>query len=384
MLDRILLIDDDPRLLSALRRQLEEHFDLTTAPGGREALEAVRSAADGHTPFAVALCDMRMPGMDGIETLEKIRAIAPDTVRMMLTGNADQETAIQAINRGNIFRFYAKPCAAEDLQEGLRAGAAQYRLVTAERDLLEKTLAGSLKVLVDVVSMNDPVGYQSSMRLREWVRLFTAEFHLPQNWQLEIAATLIGIGQVTVPPEITAKQRAHEPLTEVERSIVERAPEAARNLVANIPRLEAVADILLFQDKGYDGSGFPPEGPVGDAIPFGSRLLKILKDLAGAAEGGPLSRAAFAELQKHDKVYDQRLLAKVKMSLESTISATAPTVAEIPLSALRVGQVILSDLRLTNGHLILAANSHISAPHIERLRGLRKMFTFVEPIKVRM
>ena len=156
MADKILLVDDDPNLLSALQRQLRKRFDLTTAQGGEEALAAVRAAAERREPFAVVLSDMRMPGMDGIEVLKQVKDIAPETVRMMLTGNADQQTAIAAINEGSILRFYTKPCPAEQLVAGLAAGVEQYRLVTAERDLFEKTLAGSIKVLADVVSMNDP------------------------------------------------------------------------------------------------------------------------------------------------------------------------------------------------------------------------------------
>jgi response regulator RpfG family c-di-GMP phosphodiesterase len=327
---------------------------------------------------------MRMPGMDGIETLSAIRALAPDTVRMMLTGNADQTTAINAINRGAILRFYTKPCPTDQLRDGIQAGIEQYRLVTAERDLLEKTLSGSLKVLIDVVSMNDPVGHRLALRLREWVRLLAIEMRMPSRWQLEIAATLIGIGQVTIPTEISARLRTGKPLTDIERQIVERAPEAARNLVSNIPRMEKVGEILYLQDKGYDGSGFPPDGPVGDSIPFDARLIRILKDLATVTEGGPLTRNAFAALEAHREYYDQRLLAGIRTALEKTMSTVSSTVIEVPLSALRVGQVILSDIRQTNGHLILAANSQISEAQMERLRNLRRIFTFIEPIKVRV
>ena len=381
---RILLIDDDPRLLSALTRQLEDNFELTSAEAGGKAIELAKAAQAGRAPFAVALCDMRMPGMDGIETLARLRDVSPDTVRMMLTGNADQDTAIRAINCGNIFRFFTKPCAASELKAGLDAGVEQYRLVTAERELLGKTLAGSLKMLIDLMSMNDPVAYQSSMRIREWVHLIAIETSMPHPWQLEVAATLVGIAQLTIPPELATKLRQREALTEVERVIVERAPEAARNLMANIPRMELVAEILLYQDRGYDGSGFPPDGPSGEAIPLGSRLLRILKDLAAATEGGPLTRATFQILQKRVGLYDPNLLARVRAGLENTISDSMPTVMEIPLSALRVGQMILSDIRTSTGHLVLAAGSITSAPHLERLRGLRKRFTFIEPIKVRV
>lgn len=383
MAEKILLVDDDPNLLSALQRQLRKRFDLTTAQGGEEALAAVEKADHGREPFAVVLCDMRMPGMDGIEVLKRIKDIAPDTVRMMLTGNADQQTAIVGINDGAIFRFYTKPCPADRLVEGLEAGLAQYRLVTAERDLLEKTLAGSVKVLADVVSMNDPTAYAQSCRLREWVRLLIAEFRMPHRWQLDIAAMLATIGQVAIPPELIAKKRDGEPLSADEQAIFERAPEAGRNLIANIPRLAKVAEIVHLQDRGFDGSGFPVDGPVGEAIPLDARLLKILKDLAEVAEGGPPTATVFGVLEKRREVYDQALLAKVRACLKADVADAPPVVVEVPLAALRPGQTVVSDIKLTNGRLILAANTQLSEAQIERLRNLRGIFTFHEPVKIR-
>lgn len=379
--ERILVIDDDHHLLSALRRQLSDTFDVTTAQGGPEALEAIQAA---EAPFAVALSDMRMPGMDGIETLKRIRDLAPDTVRMMLTGNADQQTAIEAINQGNIFRFFTKPYPVDQLREGLLAGCEQYRLVTAEKELLEKTLTGAIKVLVEVASMNDAVVAGLATRLREWVRLLTTEFKMPQRWQLDIAATLVPVGQVAIPPELVAKKRSGEPLTDLEQSMFERNPEAARNLVAHIPRLAKVAEIIYLQDRGFDGSGFPADGPVGNDIPLDARLLKILKDLAEATEGGPLTKAAFAVLDRRRPQYDPVLLPRVRACLEKVVEMMPSAAMEVPLASLRTGQLVLSDIKLANGHLILAANTQLSGAQIERLRNLRKIFTFIEPIKVRV
>lgn len=138
MEEPILLVDDDPSLLAALQRQLQEGFKITLARSGNEALAAVSHANSRQEPFAVVVCDMGMPGMDGIEVLNRIRALSPDTVRIMLTGKADQQTAVDAINLSNVFRFFAKPCPAEKLAEGLHAALAQYRLVTTERDLMER------------------------------------------------------------------------------------------------------------------------------------------------------------------------------------------------------------------------------------------------------
>lgn len=135
MTEKVLLVDDDTVMLSVVRHQLDGRFDIVTAGGGTEALAAVESQG----PFAAVVCDMRMPGMDGIEVLGKIREVAPDTVRIMLTGHADLQTAMDSINQGNIFRFLTKPCPADDLARGIEAGLRQYRLVAAERELLERT-----------------------------------------------------------------------------------------------------------------------------------------------------------------------------------------------------------------------------------------------------
>lgn len=382
--ERILIVDDDPHLLSALRRQLGESFDLETAQGGQQALEAVRQSLVDRNPFAVVVCDMRMPGMDGIETLKQIRGLSADTVRIMLTGNADQQTAIGAINQGAIFRFYTKPCPSEQLEVGLNAALEQYRLVTAERELLESTLTGSIKVLVDVVALNDPVAHALGTRLRDWVRVLTEEFKMPQRWKLEIAASLVSIGQVAIPPELTARKRQGDALSADEQSIFDQAPSAGRNLIAHIPRLSGVAEIVYLQDRGFDGSGFPEDGPKGNDIPLDARLLKILKDLALAAEGGELTKSAFAELEKHRSKYDPVLLGKVRTCLEALGRVAAATSIEVPLATLRPGQQILSDIRLSNGHLILAANTQLSGAQIERLRNLRKIFSFIEPVKVRV
>ena len=141
ILDKVLIVDDDVRLLAGLRRQLHRQFHVVTAEGGAAALDTNKEQG----PFTVIVGDMRMPGMDGVQTLEAFKKQSPDTTRIMLTGNADQQTAIDAINKGNIFSFYTKPCTAEELAKGVDAGIRQHRLVTAERELLEKTLAGSVK-----------------------------------------------------------------------------------------------------------------------------------------------------------------------------------------------------------------------------------------------
>jgi DNA-binding NtrC family response regulator len=152
MSDRILLVDDDANILQGYQRALRKQFVLEPALSGEEGLEAVRAQG----PYAVVVADMQMPGMNGVEFLARVKEIAPDTVRMMLTGNADQQTALEAVNEGHIFRFLTKPCSPDLLAKMLGAGLKQYGLVMSERDLLAKTLRGSIQVLTDVLGLVNP------------------------------------------------------------------------------------------------------------------------------------------------------------------------------------------------------------------------------------
>lgn len=129
MNNRILVVDDDLNFLAAVRRGLRGRYDLTTAEGGEAALQAIAESG----PFSVVVCDQKMPQMSGIETLQRIRDLAPETVRIMLTGNADQRTAIDAINQGQVFRFLAKPCPISDLTEAIDSALEAYNAAAAER-----------------------------------------------------------------------------------------------------------------------------------------------------------------------------------------------------------------------------------------------------------
>ncbi|MBW1699478.1 MAG: response regulator, partial [Deltaproteobacteria bacterium] len=133
MTEKILVVDDEQNLLNAIYRQLRKSFQIDTALGPEQGLTAVENKG----PYAVVISDLRMPAMDGIQFLARVKQINPETVRMMLTGNADLEKTIQAVNEGNIFRFFTKPCPPEILAGGLRSGIEQYQLVTAERELLQ-------------------------------------------------------------------------------------------------------------------------------------------------------------------------------------------------------------------------------------------------------
>jgi len=136
--EKLLFVDDEPQVLEAIQRLLRKTFQIETAASGSEAL----SKLEHRGPFAVIVCDMRMPEMDGIRLLSKIKVDFPEVMRIMLTGNSDQETAVRAVNEGNIFSFLTKPCDEEVLTKTLNAALVQFRLANHKEELLERARAG--------------------------------------------------------------------------------------------------------------------------------------------------------------------------------------------------------------------------------------------------
>lgn len=380
--DKILLVDDQENLLSALKRQLRGRYDVLTANGGKAALEIF----DTEDSIAVCICDMRMPGMTGLEVLAAMKERAPETVRMMLTGNADQATAADAINSGNIFRFLSKPCEPEDLMDGIDAGIAQYRLIMAERELLEHTLAGSVKLLSDLMGFMDFEAGNDADRMRLWARKLARQIKMPRPWELDFACMLAPLGRISIPAEIADKVWRNEELTPIENNIVTRAPEVARDLLANIPRMSGAADAVYYQDKNFDGSGFPENNLAGTEVPLAGRVLHVLKGIAAATKSRAPTKKVIDHLGSMKGCFDPDILAAANACLavseEDADDAYLELSEDLPLSLLKTGQELLVDITYEDGRLLLAKRTVLTDLHIERLRALSKSHAVNEPIKV--
>lgn len=382
---RILLVDDEPNVLAALQRQLRRDFSLLLAGSGTDAV----TLAETHKDIAAVVCDMRMPGMDGVATLAAVERANPDTVRIMLTGNADQETAISAINRGRIFRFLNKPCGEDDLRNALRDALRQHQIVTAEKDLLNQTLTGSVRVLVDVLSLSVPQAFGRAARTRRWVKPVAQHMKLANPWEIEIAAMLAPIGLVAVPPEVLEKAfSGRKTMTAAEQEMLDRAPETGRKLVAHIPRLKNVSEFVYLQDRGHDGTGFPADGPSGDDIPMGARVIKVLKDLAALCPGDTPSTDAISRLIDRQDEYDPDVLDAVRQLWGWGVGgqkADAKPESEkrsVGLNAMLPNDLLLSAIAFKSGKLLLSPGMRVTAAQIERLRNLRTLEPIVEPIEI--
>lgn len=383
MSHRILLVDDEPAVFEGIRRLLRGRYDLHFAASGAEAI--AKLAADGA--FAVVCSDMRMPGMSGTELLAEVAKRHPDCVRMMLTGNADQTTAVDAINRGQIFSFLNKPVASEALAHAFDSALRLHDLRAAEKDVLERTLAGSLRTFVEILASTNSQVFARATR----VRLLCRELAGPLGanaWLLDMAAMLSPIGWATLPPELAEKLRLRRPLAPAERQLVAGLPATSARLIRNIPRLEPIADVVLYQRKGFDGSGHPADDVAGERLPYEARILKIAETLVDVMPDAPLTLEALDHLAARAAEFDPAMLVRIRAlcahrASDATPAAGAQLLALSRASALAVGDVVTDDILAADGQLVLGKGAPVTALMIERLRSFADVRGLQFPIRVR-
>jgi response regulator RpfG family c-di-GMP phosphodiesterase len=358
----ILCVDDEPKVLEGLALNLRRHYRVSTAPSGQAGLAIIES---NDTP-AVVVSDMRMPEMDGATFLAKVKERSPDTVRLLLTGEADMKSAIAAVNQGQIFRFLTKPCSTQDLIAALSAAVEQYRLVTSEKELLEKTLRGSIKALTEILSLANPQVFGRATRLKQHAAELIAGLGVPFSWQLEVAVMLSQIGCIVLTQENNEKLYHGKPLTDVEAESTQYVPRISLQLVESIPRLELVCAILDTQECNFDGSGSPVGSPQGESIPLGARVLKLVTDYDFLEAGGNAPAAAVSILQGRKGRYDPKLLSvlgRVKNKASSGVT-------QVALADLQVGMLLVQDVLATTGTVLVPRAHEVTQAILTRLASL--------------
>lgn len=377
---RILFTDDDPLLLRVLQRRFGQVYEVELAASGAKALERIRTSP----PFAVLVTDLHMPGMDGVELLQEARELAPDTVRIMLTSEEDRLTAVEAVNSGNVFRFLNKPFDLEALAAMVEAGVRQYDLLTSSRVLLEQTLAGSVQMLVDLLSVFDPKAFGQAQRMREFALQIAGRMGVPAPWDLGLAALLAPVGRMAVPLAIQGKLNWGERLTPEEQEVCRRIPEHGARLVGNIPRLQPVARIILYSGKDFNGEGYPLDEVRGAEIPLESRILRVLEDFLEALQTRRSRPVVLEQLRLAEGKYDPDVLAALAQvlahsPLDPSLQAGRRT---LPLRDLAPGMRLVEDLCTPDGALVLPAGTRLAQIHLERLRTLAAITRLPEPVPV--
>lgn len=296
----LLLVDDEPNILSALRRVFrKEGYEVVTA----------QSAADGFArleerPIGVVVSDHRMPEMTGVQFLKEVRRRWPQTVRAILSGYAEPESIVSAVNEAGIAKFLTKPWGDDDLRGTVKECFAAYRLgaeshrlsrdlaernndlatlnlrlESAVRELkekqeeIERAVTAMTETLASLQETADPFFRGHAEKVRGLALAMARALNLPAEdcWTIATAALLMDLGSVGIDPALRRSQRV---LSDDDKAQIRRHPEIGAGVLSLIPRFTGVARTVRHHHEHYDGSGYP-EGTAGEAIPLGSRVLAL-------------------------------------------------------------------------------------------------------------
>jgi len=366
-MDRVLFVDDEINVLEAVQRNLCEYVDVDIAQSGEEALKLM----DDHR-YAVLVSDMRMPAMDGAALLSQARQRWPDTVRILLTGHADVESAISAVNEGRVFRYLSKPCPNELLLQSIRDAVEQFKTRAIERELLEGTLDGTMSLLVEVLALAAPDVFGRAKRLQRCVEHMARACDAPQVWQYGIAALMSQLGCVALPGDLVARVLIGQ-ATPKERDLFARHPETAARLLSSIPRMETVAKIVSLQNAR--------ELPATEdlTVRLGVDLLQVALAVDALVVRGERLTNAIDHLRRIRPDLRKDLLDHLSTFDDAGLGSTT---LYVMLRDLRIGMVLAADVESKSGTLILAQGHSLTLLHLERLRRFAEGAGIVEPLKV--
>jgi response regulator RpfG family c-di-GMP phosphodiesterase len=419
---RVLLVDDEPNVLTALRRALRGRgFEVRCAGSGPDALALLR-----QEPVDAIVSDMRMPGMSGAEFLQASIALAPDAVRVLLTGFADVASAVQAINEGEVFRYVTKPWDDALLLQGLNDGLAR-RALERERDALraiaeqraeqlrllnagledqvaqrtralalaleeQRSLAARLKtdfgstakLLSSLIEQRAGLSMGCPRRVARLVRGLGPSLGVVGEalHDLSFAALLQDLGKLSLPDDLV--RQPFEALAPAERLRVLRHPQVGESSLMALPSLQGAGAILGEINENFDGSGVPGRSR-GKEISLGARVLRVVTDyehyLAGALELQPLKpEQAFRRLRQHRGTrYDPQVVDGFLRAMDQPVTAPAHK-ALIASDGLRAGMVLAQDLVSPSGSLLLSQGYVLTdalIAHIRRIEGFADAFLWI-------
>lgn len=356
-LPRILCVDDEPRVVDSLAVQLRRDYNVLTANSGQNALRILK---EERVAPLVIVSDMRMPGMDGAALLKQVRNQYPEITRILLTGETGRDAAVAAVNEGQIFRFLTKPCSNELLRTAIDAGVMQHRLVVAERVLLQETLVGCIKALVDILAITNPVAFGRATRVKGMASELANAMDIKGFWQLEAAAMLSQIGYISLPVELVEKLYYGRRLDPEERTLADGAPQVAQKLLGRIPRLEPVLEILGAVQRADNSL---PEG----LIKQGARILNVVLDCDALVVQGHSTATAIQKLRANQSRYDLKVINALELLTEG--SADAQENCEVAVGNVKPGMIFIDDLYTHVGTLLVPKGFEVTEAFLQRARN---------------
>jgi response regulator RpfG family c-di-GMP phosphodiesterase len=363
---KILFVDDEQNILDSYRASLRKRYKVETALGPEEGLKAFKESG----PFAVVVSDLKMPKMDGITFLKRVSEMSPDTVRIMLTGHADLQSAISAVNEGAVFRFLTKPSPIDEMVRTLDIAMKQYSLVVAERELLRGTLRGSIKILTDILGLVNPEAFGRSERVKRLAGYVGQNLNLRSTLDLDLAAMLCQLGCITLTDTVLEKLFNGEKLSAEEAQIYAMHPAITAGMLAHIPRMERVSEIILHQNDALDK--YPAQR-------VEARILKACLDYDELTQQGMDKQDAIDALRSRGTTYDQKIVDVLE---RGTAGDSGYVRRELDLTELRQGMILDEPLfSLDKVHLV-AEGTELTETALLRVANFMKAKRLPRRIRV--
>jgi DNA-binding response OmpR family regulator len=355
-----MIVDDNPANLKLLDDMLRQRgYEVRSFPRGRLAL----AGAEQEQPDVILL-DINMPEMNGYEVCERLKSserLAGIPVIFLSALNAIEDK-VKGFQSGGV-DYISKPFQFEEVQARVETHIKLRRAQQAEHELLESTLGGAVGTLWELVQLTSPVLALRSRAIRDIVLQVTRRTGMKDAWQYELAATLCLLGCIAVPEEVFERAYSGQNLSPDEDRMFRAHPERAASLLLNIPRLEAVIEIIRTQQKP------------------GATVVHLALELDRRIYRGAASAAALAELRLSRR-FEERMLE----ALEGYASLQAEfEVRRLPTRGLRAGMVLENDVLSKDGNLlILKSGTVLTDTWIERLENFAKTRGAQELVSVRI
>jgi response regulator RpfG family c-di-GMP phosphodiesterase len=367
----VLCVDDEPLVLEGLERTLRQSFEVVTET---KPLAALALLEKREHDFVAVISDMRMPVMDGAKFLACAAEIAPHSTRVLLTGHAELNAAIAAVNTGRIFRFLCKPCSPNDLLAAVEAAAEQHQLRTLEKQLLEQTLTGSVRLLSEVLALTAPKIFNRNQQIQSYVLHLARALGRADAWRFELAACLSMIGCAGLPEETLDRALAGAPLDEQESRAFAEHPLTTHRLLKKIPHFEDVAEMILLQAEGANAAQATPD------VQLGASMLRVAREVERLVAGGATEAEAAAQLQPTSSAADAPLLQLLgKLSTQPV-----GELKELLVAQLTARMVLEDDVKTKSGAVLVTAKKQLTLLLLERLLRFSRGGVLVEPVRVRM
>ncbi len=368
---RILCVDDEQNVLDSFRRLLRKDFDLNTASSGADGLRLMEQ----NGPFAVVISDFKMPGMNGVEFLTKAKEIGPDTIRIMLTGQAEEMTAAKAINDGRIFRFLYKPITSSEFLKCLQEAIRQYNLVFAEKDVLERTLKGSIEAMTEILSLTNPLAFSRATKIQNLCKQVGENMGLQDLWQIEVAAMLSHLGYVTIPASILEKHSTGQQLSPSEIQMFADLPQTTQKLIGHIPRLETTIKII----KSAQGTDSLSTFSMEDEVSIAAAILRSVIKLDQMLEKGYGRNEAINEMLSRSGQYNRTVVDQLKLLKTEQLQTRTK---RLNIDQIRVGMILNEPIRTDDGLTVAPEGFRVNDLIRQLLKNLKLQNTIPDFVEV--